>query len=218
MHPFFSWIICSSLWSLPWTLSQVYCLSPLHLALLINFVPSCRTNPSATSFLKIRFWLCFYICCRLVTFSILDMWPSLRGILFVPSVHSSVFIQAICSKGFPKRLNESFCCRWLTICAWLAPSLIGHQALPMWILLFSRTWSWGGDCRILGVFGLVLAHWWVESRYWRFWGCWPGIPQLVSHHWMGRAGSWHCWLWCLRCLNGCAGLLVGRARGQIFPG
>ena len=34
LHPFFSKVLGSSLWSLLWTLSQVDCLSPLHLVVL----------------------------------------------------------------------------------------------------------------------------------------------------------------------------------------
>ena len=83
VHAFFSWVLWSSLQSLPWALSKVNCLSPLHLVLLgFWHVSSFGTCSSATSFfLTCRFH--FYISVRLITL------PSLGEVTFVGDIQCS---------------------------------------------------------------------------------------------------------------------------------
>ena len=101
MQPFFSQVFWSSLWSLPWTLSQINCLSPLHLVLLefclLTSFGTC--SPIASFYLTCYFY--FYVSGRLVTFLTLEKWPFVGDVPCIPPVHSLLVTRAICSRAVP---------------------------------------------------------------------------------------------------------------------
>ena len=68
IHLFFSWVLWSSLWSLLRIFSQVDCLSPLHLVILLEFylVPLSGKGFSVILFC-LSCYIYFYVCNRLVT-------------------------------------------------------------------------------------------------------------------------------------------------------
>ena len=97
VHLFFSWVLWSSLWSLPWALSKVNCLTPLHLVLLgFLHVSSFGTYSSATSF----FLTCcfhFYISVRWVTSPSLAEVAFCRRHSMLQAVHFPLVTRSVCS-------------------------------------------------------------------------------------------------------------------------
>ena len=135
-HTFFSWVLWSSLWLSPWTLSWVECLSPLHLVLLLEFylVSLFWAWSSVISFCLI---FCFYFCVfgRLVMFSNLEDVAFCRRCVCISASHSLLATRAICSRGAPSVycVGPSVVAGWLLWVVWyvwLAPGLLGCQALP----------------------------------------------------------------------------------------
>lgn len=101
VHPLFSQVQGTSLWSLPWTLNWVDCLSPLHLALFQRFclVPSFGTYSPLFTLLNS---LCLCLRLRYVGY-VCPPWRSglIGDVLWSPKIYSSLVIRTIWSRVAP---------------------------------------------------------------------------------------------------------------------
>ena len=119
-----------------WLLSSTLFMSYFSISL---FSPLSRTYSSAASFC-LNCYLYFYVYDRLVTFLDLGEVAFCRRHPIDLTVHSPLITQAICSRVSLKRAAWGLL-SWQTDyvgsvwSVWLAPSLIGFQALPVWMRL-----------------------------------------------------------------------------------
>lgn len=183
VHSFFSLILWSCLQSLPCTLSQIDCLSPLHLVLPVGFylVPSFEICSSIASFCLTCFY--FYVFDGLVTS------PNLEEVTFCrryPMFQHCIplWSPVICSRGNPLcGLCGSFSCGGADYSAWFGRhdwppvGVVVCQALPYMEAAHCCLAGLGHEAagfRPWRALRLVLAHWWAELGSRRSLSqCWP---------------------------------------------
>ena len=174
-----SWVLWSSIGSLPWTLYQGDCLSPLSLSSFLE----CSSYSFSWNMFLYHLICSFYFC----VFGRLVAFPDLRE-------------EAYCRRHPVHPSSKLPSCHWPTcstgvlyvgrvvVCFGGLPtmgSLVGCEALP-WAEAATTGWK-GQFIRQLAVEpqvvpGLVLAHRWAEPGS-GVGSCGPKFPELVSACW-----------------------------------